>query len=148
MKDERDRREIPDAVGARIRYLRKQLNLSLKDLERLTGVSPSYINRLERNHRKAPSVPIIYKLAPVLGVSPQELMEMTEEEKREKDVIEVILTYHYTLCNGIQVNQAMRDSLAELLQTVMSSDLDGKNKVRDSIEIIEKVREFLKLIRE
>ncbi|GMA64161.1 helix-turn-helix transcriptional regulator [Alicyclobacillus fastidiosus] len=148
MKNGRDRREIPDSVGARIRHLRKQLNLSLKDLERLTGVSPSYINRLENNTRKAPSVPIIYKLAPVLGVSPQELMEMSEAEQREKDVIELILTHHYTLCNGIQATQAMKDSLAELLQTVMSSDLDGKNKVRDTIVIVEKVQEFLRLIRQ
>ncbi|EPZ44472.1 helix-turn-helix domain-containing protein [Alicyclobacillus acidoterrestris] len=148
MRDDHGKREIPDSVGARIRYLRKQLNLSLKDLERMTGVSPSYINRLEKNHRKAPSVPIIYKLAPALGVAPQELMEMTEEEQREKDVIELVLTHHYTICNGIQATQPMKDSLAELLQTVMSSDLDGKNKVRDSIVIIEKVREFLRLIRE
>ncbi|WDL98865.1 helix-turn-helix domain-containing protein [Alicyclobacillus sp. ALC3] len=144
----KDGREIPDSVGARIRYLRKQLNLSLKDLERMTGVSPSYINRLENNSRKAPSVPIIYKLAPVLGVSPQELMEMNEEEQREKDLIELVLTHHYTLHNDVQVNQAMKDSLAEMLQTVLSSDLDGKNKVRDSIVIIEKVREFLRLIRQ
>ena len=144
----KDGREIPDSVGARIRYLRKQLNLSLKDLERMTGVSPSYINRIEKGERKAPSVPIIYKLAPVLQVSPQELMEMTEEEEREKDVIELVLTHYYTLCNGIEATQAMKDSLAEMLQTVLSSDLDGKNKVRDSIVIIEKVREFLRLVRQ
>jgi len=145
---DKGRREIPDSVGERIRYLREQRNLTLKDVERLTGISPSYINRLEKGERKSPGVPIISKLAPVLGVAPYELMEMSEEERREKDVVELLLTHHYTLGNGIRANRAMKNSLAELIETIKSSDLDGKNKVRDSIVIIDKVREFLHLMRQ
>ena len=39
--------------GSMIRYLREKQGYSLKDLEDITGISPSYINRLERGPEHA-----------------------------------------------------------------------------------------------
>ncbi|MCF8564635.1 helix-turn-helix domain-containing protein [Alicyclobacillus tolerans] len=148
MRKGQDKREIPDSVGARIRYLRKRRNLSLYDVEKATGITAGYLQRIESGQRKRPSYPVVEKIAEFFSVSVSDLMDVTEEERREKDVIELLLTHNYTFGNGIRANRAMKDGLVDLMQTMMSSDLDGDNKLRDSIVIIEKVREFLELIRE
>lgn len=67
-------RRVSNNLGSIILSLREQKGLSLSKLGDLAGVSASYINRLELNERKAPSYPIIEKLAQALNVNVNTLL--------------------------------------------------------------------------
>ncbi len=66
-----DRMEI-DAI--RLRQLREERALSLRELEQLAGVSYNTIWRIEDGRRKQAHPRTIRKLAAALGVQPQELV--------------------------------------------------------------------------
>jgi transcriptional regulator with XRE-family HTH domain len=59
--------------GARLRQLRQELALSLRDLGERSGVAFDSINKLENEHREA-QPRTIRRLAEALGVEPKELM--------------------------------------------------------------------------
>lgn len=54
-------------VGLRIRYLRKQKGLTLRDLSELSGLSINAISRIE-NHQTSPTVFSVHRLANALEV--------------------------------------------------------------------------------
>lgn len=49
-----------------IKFRRKALNMKLRDLSILTGLSPSFLYRLESGERHQPSVQTVAKIAKVL----------------------------------------------------------------------------------
>lgn len=65
----------PTEFGKYIRKLRKERSLSMGQLEKLSGVSSSYIANIETGKRKIPSPAIIRKLAKSLGVELFQLLE-------------------------------------------------------------------------
>lgn len=64
--------ETREALGARIRELRKANNLSQQKLALMVNVERSYLAKLERGKRN-PSIDCIEKIAGGLGVSLSEL---------------------------------------------------------------------------
>lgn len=61
--------------GERLRKLRKDANLTLKDLSTLSGVSHPYLSQIENGVKPRPPSPdILNKLAPYLGVNHIDLM--------------------------------------------------------------------------
>lgn len=67
-------------IGARVRRLRKEKNLSLRELSRLSGVSATQISDIERN-RTAPTVPTLMKITGALGMDTSIFFE-AEKTKR------------------------------------------------------------------
>jgi transcriptional regulator with XRE-family HTH domain len=61
-----------------IRILREARGLTIEELSRATGVSVSYLSRLETGLRKVPSVFIVYKIAKVLGVTVEKLLDAND----------------------------------------------------------------------
>lgn len=61
-------RSVGEELGNFIKEERLRQKLSLVQLEELTGVSGSYINRLEKGERNAPSLLIVDKIAQGLGI--------------------------------------------------------------------------------
>lgn len=61
--------------GAFLASLRQRQNLSLRDVERDTGVSNAYISQLENGKIKAPSPVVLNKLAQLYGVKYAILMK-------------------------------------------------------------------------
>jgi transcriptional regulator with XRE-family HTH domain len=64
-------------LGSRLRQARLQANLSLREMARQLGVSPSFVSQLE-NGKSQPSVATLYSLAQLLGVSMDRLFENQE----------------------------------------------------------------------
>ena len=63
--------------GLRLRQLRQERALSLRDLGERSGVAFDTINKLENEHREA-QPRTIRRLAEALGVEPKELMKEGE----------------------------------------------------------------------
>ncbi len=60
--------------GARLRHIRQERALSLRELGRVSGVAFDTINKLENEYREA-QPRTLRKLAEALGVEPKELMK-------------------------------------------------------------------------
>lgn len=57
-------------MGVRLQRLREERSLTQAALARALGLSPSYLNQIERNQRPL-TVPILLRIGSVLGVDPQ-----------------------------------------------------------------------------
>jgi transcriptional regulator with XRE-family HTH domain len=77
MEEERDFEEV--RVGERVKALREQKGLSLKELADLTGFSTALLSQME-NHLVSPSLGTIIKLAKALGVRVGDFLGETEGE--------------------------------------------------------------------
>jgi transcriptional regulator with XRE-family HTH domain len=78
---------MPSSLGDKIRGLRKQRGLSLEQLAELTESSKSYIWELENKDNPKPSAEKISRIAEVLKVTSEYLMDdrITEFEPSEED---------------------------------------------------------------
>ena len=61
-------------VGKRIRELRRQRGISLRDLARRSGVSKAYLSQLENDPDRKPSVDVVLRVAAALGVGLADLV--------------------------------------------------------------------------
>lgn len=81
--------------GEYMRTLRKRQRLSMRDAEKMSGVSNAYLAQIEKGDRPPPSPDILRKLAPAYKVAVRDLLEaagyleepemtMPEEERIER----------------------------------------------------------------
>lgn len=70
-----------ESVSEKIEELRKEKKMSYRDLENLTGISYSTINRYVTNKNMKISINNLNKLAKALNVTPYYLMGYTEREE-------------------------------------------------------------------
>ncbi|MDQ0191195.1 helix-turn-helix domain-containing protein [Alicyclobacillus cycloheptanicus] len=66
-------------LGERIHRLRLEKNLSLSELADRAGIAKSYLSAIERFIQVNPSIHVIEKLASVLGVPVQYLIQSEDE---------------------------------------------------------------------
>jgi predicted transcriptional regulator/transcriptional regulator with XRE-family HTH domain len=71
-----EKREKTTRLGAKVRALRRRESLSQTDLAERLGISPSYLNLIENNHRPLPA-PLLIRLAQLFGV---ELSAFADDE--------------------------------------------------------------------
>lgn len=78
---------MPTPLGKKIRELRKQKGWTLEKLAELTESSKSYIWELENKSPPRPSAEKIGKIAAVLGVTAEYLIDTTKKSPNE-DVVD------------------------------------------------------------
>ena len=79
-----------DTLGSHIRKLRKQRNLTLQEVSKLSGISLSYLSDIERNVVN-PSYKVLYQLAEVLHITTPEIVNVNNVFKsREMEIIETL----------------------------------------------------------
>ena len=69
---------IEKQLGMRIRFLRKQRNLSIEDLALEAGINKNYLSDLERGMRN-PSLKVLSRLSKALKITISELTKAIEE---------------------------------------------------------------------
>lgn len=74
-------------IGKRVQQLRKEKGLSLTELAERAGVAKSYISSLERDIQKNPSIQFLEKIAAVLKVPVERLID--EQETTAQDAQEL-----------------------------------------------------------
>lgn len=65
---------INDDIGARLRRARKNRNLTLVDVEKLSGISISNLSRLETGKTRAPELRTIERIARAIKVPLKDLV--------------------------------------------------------------------------
>ena len=91
-------------------YLKKlRGSKSLGQIEALSGVTKSYLSKVERGERGIPSPSILSKLAPVLGVTYEELMNAAGYSKSDEPAIfpEYPLRKKYGISDGMNIDEMM-----------------------------------------
>jgi transcriptional regulator with XRE-family HTH domain len=78
----------PEQIGSYLRDLRNQKRLTLREVERESGASGSYLSQVEQGKRQ-PSADLLRKIAPTYGASVRELLTiagyLNEPEVRMSD---------------------------------------------------------------
>jgi Predicted transcriptional regulators len=74
---------MADNFGEYLRTLRLEQKLSLREAEKLSGVSNSYLGLIERGQRPIPGADILKKLAPVYNVPVRDIMRAAGYLKNE-----------------------------------------------------------------
>lgn len=67
-------------IGKRVQQLRKEKGLSLTELAERAGVAKSYVSSLERDIQKNPSIQFLEKIAAVLKVPVERLIDQEDND--------------------------------------------------------------------
>lgn len=60
-----------------LKQIRKERNLSLRDLERMTGISKSHLNSIENNEKEA-SLSMMVRISLALNIDIKDLYEVSK----------------------------------------------------------------------
>ena len=142
-KRKKQPREIHHSIGPRIKYWRERQKLSLHELELKTGISASYLNRIENNFRKAPSLPILQLISESLSIPLYELLNIPKPADTLHTVGELLLAEDYTV-NGNLATNDIKVALCDLVDTVLDSDFD-QNWNQTAFKIIEMAQKVIEL---
>lgn len=81
--------ELVKSLGERIRYLRKQKNLSQEQLGELADIHTNYVGAIERGEKNI-TIDSLIKVSRGLGVTLEELFRYIEPMDKEDDLSRIV----------------------------------------------------------
>lgn len=106
-------------------YLREQRGLTQADLARQLGVTPAAISKWENGSSK-PRVEVLFQLAEILGVRPEELMAGRYLEKEMIDPESVrIINEKYEYLRRIELHNTAKTKIFRLIAAVIDWNITG-----------------------
>lgn len=144
----REVRAVNPNFGKMVKFLRGKRGLSLKQMKEMTGISESYINRIERGSRECPSYPIIEKLASALGVDPTDLLEVGAG-KNGSDIVplEQLLFSCQFAVDGIKpYSPEAVEQLLNLIDVIHNVDWNRETLIADIYEITQAVDDYKQVL--
>lgn len=106
-------------LGAELRKVRKEKELSLRDVEKATGISPSTLSRIERGH--VPDFSVIERLAAFLGVSVQAGGQSNGTIETDEDMMKAIEVH---LRANKNLDESIARAIARSYEVVMQVELE------------------------
>ena len=137
-------RVIEDDFGSWIKQLRKAKGYSLKDLENASGVTASYIHRIETGSRKTPSIPVAESLATALGVSQDDFLRKlnilsSEPKKNDNFSLSELLAINNFTINGKRVDTEQKNAIINLLNNILSAEWTAESKFAEGMNLIQDI---------
>jgi len=135
---------VSDNFGIMLKHYRKMKNLSLKQLEEISGVSASYVNRLERGERKSPSITKILQLAEALEIPNSVLVATIIQEPRKNEKVDLseLLIKHEYLLKGGTLSRDAKERLLKIIEHITQCQWSSDTKIRDLYVLAELVDQF------
>lgn len=142
-------RTINPKFGEKIKELREEKGMSLKDLEHVSGVTSSYVHRIEKGLRK-PSVEKIEKLADALDANFKELLDLLNigfilDDKTEKiedyELMKIISTNKFKI-NGQKITKEKQVLLEEILNEIINIQWTEQDELKKGFDLVNKVKQF------
>ena len=136
-------KKIQPNFGKLLKELRKKKKLTLNHLAELSGLSPSYLSRIERGERSISNVRLFKKLAPHLGLTFEEIMMSAgfiseETKKREENYYQDAPAHWKEIIKDPELDTAIKEiasltsdekeGLLLYLQAIKLKRNRGKNK--------------------
>ena len=118
---------------------RKELGLSLKDLELISGVSSSYIHRLETNSRKSPSIQTLKKLTVALNLDMGKLPGILPEDIiNSNNIMEVIKKENLSF-REIYLSNPEKNRICDIIGYILECNWNDESKIEDIKKILDLV---------
>lgn len=141
-------RSVEYDFGGWIKQLRTLKGYSLMDLQKITGITASYIHRVETGSRKTPSLPVIYRLAKGLEVDPKEFykkLNITGDDNKtnNKDFSELV-TLNKFMIGGKKATHEIKSNVINIINKIQAVEWSSESKIRDGMEILELVDKLKK----
>ena len=143
----RAERSMPDQFGSLIKHIRQEKGMSLKEVSELSGISQSYINRIEKGERKKPSYSMIERLAEALDVDTNKLLSITHKESQEFSSAEEVLLKNTFKVNDKVASAEISNALVAILKHIHQMEWSQNSKVEDSIKLYAMVDNYKNLIK-
>ena len=121
---------------------RKEKKMTLKELADLSGTSASYIQRLENGKRKVPSLAIVQSISEGLGVPYSEILGILNQGKEPIQDIKDVLNMKEFKVKDVEVGEAYKKLLIELIELVGSPNLTMKGMTRIT-ELASEIQEIV-----
>lgn len=136
-KEREDSRSIDPRFGQAIRLRREQMDYSLNQLAMLTGVSASYINRLEKGERSAPSYPIMKSIGTALHFDIAELLQLaTASESDDVEEIRDLIVKNDFRLGDIFASTPVKEKIVELFNRIISVEWKEAKRFIDGAEML------------
>jgi transcriptional regulator with XRE-family HTH domain len=141
---------VTDNFGIMLRHFRTKVkNLTLKELEEISGISASYICRLENGEKKSPTITIILQLAEALNIPNSvlvaTLIKKPSQNEGKATLAEVLIKNDYIIHNRL-LNKEAKENLIRLLEFITEAEWTPSSKVRELYqlsEIIDQLKEAM-----
>lgn len=110
--------------GSFLKKIRLDLGMSLRQVEKITKISNSYLSQIERGERNIPNFSILKRLADAYGVKVTDLIETAEKEARNEKVHSVnILPNVSFISRGYEkLSESRKQALKEFLQHLLQQE--------------------------
>lgn len=112
-------------IGHRVKKYRLEKGLSLSETANRAGIAKSYLSSIERNIQSNPSIQFLEKIAPVLDVSVDMLLqddELAEEEQLDQEWLNIVKE---AMESGVDKEQ-FRDFLEFNKWRIRQNEKEGK----------------------
>lgn len=118
--------------------------MSLKQLREKSGISESYINRLENQNRLCPSYPVIAKLASALSIEPANLLEVVSKKSNGGLITfeQLLLSCEFTLDGDKTVSSEAVVQLLHLIEVINKVTWQGDTLIADINDVVKAVDEL------
>lgn len=141
--------EISPNFGLLLKHQRELKNLSLKELEEISGTSASYINRLERFERTSPSITKCFALAEALDIPYYMLLttafaEAAKAQESQMSIAELLIT-NECLVNGELIKTEAKYGLIKIIEYLLACTWE-EERVEELFELAKLVGEFKKAV--
>lgn len=124
------------------------MKLSLSELSELTGISSSYLNRLEKGERKAPSFPIMQMIAKAMGMDISEVLNLacsSENEEIVPEIRELLLKSDFRVGDTF-VTTEVKELLLKLVESIVSAEWEDEIKFIEGAVILQTVDRLKALV--
>lgn len=146
MSKAKEERSVDPRFGQAIRLRREQMDLSLNQLAMITGVSPSYINRLEKGERSAPSYPIMESIGTALHFDIAELLQLaTASDKDDVEEIRDLIVKSDFRLDDYFASTSLKEQIVKLFGKIISAKWEDKKFIEgaEMLTIIGKMEALL-----
>lgn len=82
-------KQFNSSIGARLRALRLERSLTQADVAKRLGISPAYLNLIEKGHRSA-QLPLLWKALEIFGVEVEPFMASLGETRVEEGLAKLL----------------------------------------------------------
>jgi transcriptional regulator with XRE-family HTH domain len=148
MTKEKTERSIDPKFSQVIRHRREEMKLSLSELSELTGISSSYLNRLEKGERKAPSFPIMQMIAKAMGMDISEVLNLASSSENEEivpEIRELLLRSDFRVGDTF-VTTEVKELLLKLVESIVSAEWEDEIKFIEGAVILQTVDRLKALV--
>ncbi|MDQ0160750.1 helix-turn-helix domain-containing protein [Alkalibacillus salilacus] len=142
---DQEERKITTRFAVMLKHERKRQGLSLQRLGELTGMSASYIHRVETTERQNPSLTVVLLLAKALEFTPYQLfnlfIDVDGDWNATPSLEELLMAHEFTIGETKIDNVQAKQALIKMVELVVY-EMSEKVTIDDASTLSKLVSEF------